>query len=76
MSSNVEFLPLFMANVQHIRGFVRTLVHDPREVDDVFQAVALVLSFMHGLMNGIAAVAMLKIGTLDSPREIVGQSQE
>ena len=43
MSRNADFLPLFMANEGQIRAFVRTLVHDPREVDDVFQAVALVL---------------------------------
>jgi RNA polymerase sigma-70 factor (ECF subfamily) len=43
VSHNADFLPLFMANEAQIRAFVRTLVHDPREVDDIFQAVALVL---------------------------------
>ena len=43
VSRNADFLPLFMANEAQIRAFVRTLVYDPRDVDDVFQAVALVL---------------------------------
>jgi RNA polymerase sigma-70 factor, ECF subfamily len=43
VSRNADFLPLFMANEGQIRAFVRTLVYNPRDVDDVFQAVALVL---------------------------------
>ena len=43
VTTNAEFLPLFMANEAQIRAFVRTLVHDPRDVDDIFQTVALIL---------------------------------
>jgi RNA polymerase sigma-70 factor, ECF subfamily len=43
VTRNADFLPLFMANESQIRAFIRTLVCDPRDVDDVFQAVALVL---------------------------------
>jgi RNA polymerase sigma-70 factor, ECF subfamily len=43
VSADAEFLPLFIANETQIRAFVRTLVRDPRDVDDVFQAVALIL---------------------------------
>ena len=38
-----EFLPLFMTNEPQIRGFLRAILRDPHAIDDVFQAVALVL---------------------------------
>lgn len=38
-----EFLPLFMTNEASIRAFIRALLYDPHVIDDVFQAVALVL---------------------------------
>lgn len=38
-----KFLPLFMTNEPQIRGFIRAILHDPHAIDDVFQAVALVL---------------------------------
>jgi RNA polymerase sigma-70 factor, ECF subfamily len=43
VSSEAEFLPLFMTNEAQIRAFIRALLHDPQAIDDVFQAVALVL---------------------------------
>ena len=42
-SSTEQFLPLFLSNEAEVRAFIRALVRDPQLVDDVFQAVALVL---------------------------------
>lgn len=43
MSADAEFLPLFIENESQIRAFVRTLVRSPCDVDDVFQAVSVIL---------------------------------
>jgi RNA polymerase sigma-70 factor (ECF subfamily) len=43
VSPEAAFLPLFMTNEAQIRAFIRSLLRDPHAIDDVFQAVALVL---------------------------------
>src|SRR3990172_11558206 len=43
VSQNADYLRLFMANVGDIRAFLRTLVRNPRDLEDVLQSVALVL---------------------------------
>jgi RNA polymerase sigma-70 factor, ECF subfamily len=43
VSQNADFLRLFVANVADIRAFLRTLVRNPRDLEDVLQSVALVL---------------------------------
>jgi RNA polymerase sigma-70 factor (ECF subfamily) len=43
VSPNAEFLRLFISNVGDIRAFLRTLIRNPRDLEDVLQSVALVL---------------------------------
>lgn len=43
MSQNADYLRLFMANVDDIRAFLRTLVRNTGDLEDVLQSVALVL---------------------------------
>ena len=43
MSQNAEYLRLFLANIGDIRAFLRTVVRNPRDLEDILQSVALVL---------------------------------